>query len=105
MTDANNNIELNTKPLSPEVVLPVGEVAAPKIPEEEAEAQKVENVPAEKQVEEKVEPNTQAVVETQPGVGYQLPADSALVESDETTARLLLLRDKMRRGEIPSNQE
>ena len=34
MTDANNNIELNTKPLSPEVVLPVGEVAAPKIAEE-----------------------------------------------------------------------
>ena len=106
MIDANNNIEnLNTKPLSPEGVLPVEEIIVPEIAEETNEAQKAENIPSEKQVEEKVEPNTQAVVETQPGVGYQLPADSALIESDETTARLLLLRDKMRRGEIPSNQE
>ena len=63
----------------------------------------MENVPAEKQVEEKVEPNTQVVTETQPGVGYQLPTGE-IAEPDEVTKRLLVVRDKMRRGEIPSDQ-
>ena len=51
MIDANNNIEnLNTKPLSPEGVLPVEEIIVPEIAEETNEAQKTENIPSEKQV-------------------------------------------------------
>ena len=105
MIDANNNIELNTKPLSPESLDSAKDIVA----ETKAPAQESVVKPAETQNQQEgqapAQEDTKVAEETLPGVGYKLPAENTLAESDETTARLLIVRDKMRRGEIPSNQQ
>ncbi len=111
MTDLNIGLEKGknseTKPLSPEGLdsakgadlenNTLAQEPAAK-PEDEQDLPKVQS-PVQAQKDNKV------AEETLPGVGYQLPAENVLIESDETIARLLILRDKMRNGGIPSNQQ
>ena len=106
MANENNNLEFNTKPLSPESSDSVEGVVA----ENNSPAQELVEKPVEAQNQQEEQASVQeqeekkVPEENKIGDGYQLLADNMLVESDETTRRLLILRDKMRNGEIPSNQ-
>ena len=97
---------MNTKLLSPESLDSAENIVAKtEAPAQESITKPVETQNLqEEQALVQVHEDVKVVEETLPGDGYKLPADNVLVESDETTRRLLILRDKMRKGKIPSNQ-